>query len=261
MSEEIHEEMAEILNESPVENEQTEEATSTSPEQEEQTEAEDVETPEAKIERLEKENAKLQKGFNGMDKRIKKLTKQRYETEAEYKQRLEEANSRLKEYTGEEYQQPQQAEQTQAVPTREELKAELKYEESLAELEKDTEFISQLQELTNTGNNPFVNNPTIGNVARQMGMPANIAKAVIADETICDALNDAENPFLIAQLLGKAQAKHELMSVQEEAPKKKPRNAKKPPAKPSGASGNRVDVKSMTPEQYAQHRRKQKYGV
>ena len=98
MSEEIHDEMAEILTEET----QTTETAESSPAQAEQPEQSEEETLEERLERIEKENEALARGRESMKKRIDKITAQKYDVEGKYKQELEAYQQRLKEYTGEE---------------------------------------------------------------------------------------------------------------------------------------------------------------
>jgi len=253
MSEEIHDEVIET--EAPVE---TEAESSPAPEVETLTEPE--ETLEEKVVRLTEEKEKLSKGINKQKQRIDKITRKKYEEAESYQKQLAESQSRLKEYTGEEYQQPEQPAQNNG-PTRDQLKAEIKYEEEVEQLKANTEVMTLMQKRADTGSNPFVNNPHVDQVIRQVGFPLSIVETILQDDDLCDELGETEDPYKITKLLTKAQVRHELASNQEEAPPKQKRSAKKPPAKPSGASGNRVDVKSMSPEQYAAHRRKAKYGI
>jgi hypothetical protein len=256
MSEEIHDEVVET--ETPV---QTEADSSPAPvEPEVETPSEPEETPEEKVARLQEENEKLSKGISKQKQRIDKITRKKYEEAEKLQQELEESRKRLQEYTGEEYQQPTTPAQNQT-PTREQLKAEIKYDEEVEQLKSNTEVMELMQKRASTSSNPFVNNPLIDQVVRQVGFPLNIVETILKDDDLCDSLSETEDPYRITKLLTKAQVRHELASNQEEAPPKQKRIAKKPPAKPSGASGNRADVKSMSPEAYAAHRRKQKYGI
>ena len=257
MSEEIHDEMAEILTEET----QTTETAESSPAQAEQPEQSEEETLEERLERIEKENEALARGRESMKKRIDKITAQKYDVEGKYKQELEAYQQRLKEYTGEEPTPQSEPVQNQA-PTREQLKAEIRHEEEVEKLKANAEVMSLFQQRAESQSNPFVNNPLIDQVVRNVGFPLEIVETILKDDDLCDDLSGTEDPYRITKLLTKAQVRHELANAsQEDVPSKPKRNAKKPPAKPSGASGNRVDVKNMSPEQYALYRRKQKYGV
>ena len=257
MSEEIHDEMAEILTEET----QTTETAESSPAQAEQPEQSEEETLEERLERIEKENEALARGRESMKKRIDKITAQKYDVEGKYKQELEAYQQRLKEYTGEELTPQSEPVQNQA-PTREQLKAEIRHEEEVEKLKANAEVMSLFQQRAESQSNPFVNNPLIDQVVRNVGFPLEIVETILKDDDLCDDLSGTENPYRITKLLTEAQVRHELANAsQEDVPSKPKRNAKKPPAKPSGASGNRVDVKNMSPEQYALYRRKQKYGV
>ena len=257
MSEEIHDEMAEILTEET----QTTETAESSPAQAEQPEQSEEETLEERLERIEKENEALARGRESMKKRIDKITAQKYDVEGKYKQELEAYQQRLKEYTGEELTPQSEPVQNQA-PTREQLKAEIRHEEEVEKLKANAEVMSLFQQRAESQSNPFVNNPLIDQVVRNVGFPLEIVETILKDDDLCDDLSGTEDPYRITKLLTKAQVRHELANAsQEDVPSKPKRNAKKPPAKPSGASGNRVDVKNMSPEQYALYRRKQKYGV
>ena len=257
MSEEIHDEMAEILTEET----QTTETAESSPAQAEQPEQSEEETLEERLERIEKENEALARGRESMKKRIDKITAQKYDVEGKYKQELEAYQQRLKEYTGEELTPQSEPVQNQA-PTREQLKAEIRHEEEVEKLKANAEVMSLFQQRAESQSNPFVNNPLIDQVVRNVGFPLEIVETILKDDDLCDDLSGTEDPYRITKLLTEAQVRHELANAsQEDVPSKPKRNAKKPPAKPSGASGNRVDVKNMSPEQYALYRRKQKYGV
>ena len=257
MSEEIHDEMAEILTEET----QTTETAESSPAQAEQPEQSEEETLEERLERIEKENEALARGRESMKKRIDKITAQKYDVEGKYKQELEAYQQRLKEYTGEELTPQSEPVQNQA-PTREQLKAEIRHEEEVEKLKANAEVMSLFQQRAESQSNPFVNNPLIDQVVRNVGFPLEIVETILKDDDLCDDLSGTEDPYRITKLLTKAQAKHELANAsQEDVPSKPKRNAKKPPAKPSGASGNRADVKSMSTEEYALRRRKRLYGV
>lgn len=257
MSEEIHDEMAEILTEET----QTTETAESSPAQAEQPEQSEEETLEERLERIEKENEALARGRESMKKRIDKITAQKYDVEGKYKQELEAYQQRLKEYTGEELTPQSEPVQNQA-PTREQLKAEIRHEEEVEKLKANAEVMSLFQQRAESQSNPFVNNPLIDQVVRNVGFPLEIVETILKDDDLCDDLSGTEDPYRITKLLTKAQVRHELANAsQEDVPSKPKRNAKKPPAKPSGASGNRADVKSMSPEEYALRRRKRLYGV
>ena len=257
MSEEIHDEMAEILTEET----QTTETAESSPAQAEQPEQSEEETLEERLERIEKENEALARGRESMKKRIDKITAQKYDVEGKYKQELEAYQQRLKEYTGEELTPQSEPVQNQA-PTREQLKAEIRHEEEVEKLKANAEVMSLFQQRAESQSNPFVNNPLIDQVVRNVGFPLEIVETILKDDDLCDDLSGTENPYRITKLLTEAQVRHELANAsQEDVPSKPKRNAKKPPAKPSGASGNRADVKNMSTEQYALRRRKRLYGV
>ena len=257
MSEEIHDEMAEILTEET----QTTETAESSPAQSEQPEQSEEETLEERLERIEKENEALARGRESMKKRIDKITAQKYDVEGKYKQELEAYQQRLKEYTGEELTPQSEPVQNQA-PTREQLKAEIRHEEEVEKLKANAEVMSLFQQRAESQSNPFVNNPLIDQVVRNVGFPLEIVETILKDDDLCDDLSGTEDPYRITKLLTKAQVRHELANAsQEDVPSKPKRNAKKPPAKPSGASGNRADVKNMSTEQYALRRRKRLYGV
>ena len=257
MSEEIHDEMAEILTEET----QTTETAESSPAQAEQPEQSEEETLEERLERIEKENEALARGRESMKKRIDKITAQKYDVEGKYKQELEAYQQRLKEYTGEELTPQSEPVQNQA-PTREQLKAEIRHEEEVEKLKANAEVMSLFQQRAESQSNPFVNNPLIDQVVRNVGFPLEIVETILKDDDLCDDLSGTEDPYRITKLLTKAQVRHELANAsQEDVPSKPKRNAKKPPAKPSGASGNRVDVKNMSTEEYALRRRKRLYGV
>lgn len=257
MSEEIHDEMAEILTEET----QTTETAESSPAQAEQPEQSEEETLEERLERIEKENEALARGRESMKKRIDKITAQKYDVEGKYKQELEAYQQRLKEYTGEELTPQSEPVQNQA-PTREQLKAEIRHEEEVEKLKANAEVMSLFQQRAESQSNPFVNNPLIDQVVRNVGFPLEIVETILKDDDLCDDLSGTEDPYRITKLLTKAQVRHELANAsQEDVPSKPKRNAKKPPAKPSGASGNRADVKNMSTEEYALRRRKRLYGV
>ena len=257
MSEEIHDEMAEILTEET----QTTETAESSPAQAEQPEQYEEETLEERLERIEKENEALARGRESMKKRIDKITAQKYDVEGKYKQELEAYQQRLKEYTGEELTPQSEPVQNQA-PTREQLKAEIRHEEEVEKLKANAEVMSLFQQRAESQSNPFVNNPLIDQVVRNVGFPLEIVETILKDDDLCDDLSGTEDPYRITKLLTKAQVRHELANAsQEDVPSKPKRNAKKPPAKPSGASGNRADVKNMSTEEYALRRRKRLYGV
>lgn len=257
MSEEIHDEMAEILTEET----QTTETAESSPAQAEQPEQSEEETLEERLERIEKENEALARGRESMKKRIDKITAQKYDVEGKYKQELEVYQQRLKEYTGEELTPQSEPVQNQA-PTREQLKAEIRHEEEVEKLKANAEVMSLFQQRAESQSNPFVNNPLIDQVVRNVGFPLEIVETILKDDDLCDDLSGTEDPYRITKLLTKAQVRHELANAsQEDVPSKPKRNAKKPPAKPSGASGNRADVKNMSTEEYALRRRKRLYGV
>lgn len=258
MSEEIHEEMAEILNE---ETQTTETAESSPASEEAPKEEAQEETLEERLERIEKENESLNRGRESMKKRIDKITAQKYDVEGKYKQELETYQQRLKEYTGEELTPQNEPVQNQA-PTREQLKAEIRHEEEVEKLKANTEVMGLFQQRAESQSNPFVNNPLIDQVVRNVGFPLDIVETILKDDDLCDDLSGTEDPYRITKLLTKAQVRHELANAsQEDVPSKPKRVAKKPPAKPSGASGNRADVKNMSTEQYALQRRKRLYGV
>ena len=257
MSEEIHDEMAEILTEET----QTTETAESSPAQAEQPEQSEEETLEERLERIEKENEALARGRESMKKRIDKITAQKYDVEGKYKQELATYQQRLKEYTGEELTPQSEPVQNQA-PTREQLKAEIRHEEEVEKLKANAEVMSLFQQRAESQSNPFVNNPLIDQVVRNVGFPLEIVETILKDDDLCDDLSGTEDPYRITKLLTKAQVRHELANAsQEDVPSKPKRNAKKPPAKPSGASGNRADVKNMSTEEYALRRRKRLYGV
>jgi hypothetical protein len=258
MSEEIHEEMAEILTE---ETQTTETAESSPASEEAPKEEAQEETLEERLERIEKENESLNRGRESMKKRIDKITAQKYDVEGKYKQELETYQQRLKEYTGEELTPQNEPVQNQS-PTREQLKAEIRHEEEVEKLKANTEVMGLFQQRAEAQSNPFVNNPMIDQVVRNVGFPLDIVETILKDDDLCDDLSGTEDPYRITKLLTKAQVRHELANAsKEDVPSKPKRIAKKPPAKPSGASGNRADVKNMSVEEYALRRRKRKFGI
>jgi len=267
MSEEIHEEMAEILTEE-TQTTETAESSPASEEAQEQTQAEPEETTEEKLARLERENEKLNKGIFKQKKRIDTITAQKYDVEGKYKQELETYQQRLKEYTGEE-----NLSESQDSPSVDSIKQQVrremmqeeqakKHQEVVNEMAKDESFMSKFNQRAEYGDNPFVNNPKVDNVLKHVGVSKGIVETILDDDSLCDELGSTEDDYKIMLLIGRAQAKHELANAsKEDVPSKLKRIAKKPPAKPSGASGNRADVKNMSVEEYALRRRKRKFGI
>ena len=267
MSEEIHEEMAEILTEE-TQTTETAESSPASEETQEETQTELEETTEEKVARLERENAKLNKGIFKQKKRIDTITAQKYDVEGKYKQDVEAYEQRLKEYVGEEGL-SQSQDSTSVDSIKQQVRREMiqeeqakKHQEVVNEMAKDENLMSKFKERAEYGENPFVNNPKVDNVLKHVGVSKGIVETILNDDSLCDELGSTEDDYKIMLLIGRAQAKHELANAsQEDVPSKPKRNAKKPPAKPSGASGNRADVKNMSTEQYALQRRKRLYGV
>ena len=196
MSEEIHEEMAEILTE---ETPTTETADSSPASEETPKEEAQEETLEERLERIEKENESLTRGRESMKKRIDKITAQKYDVEGKYKQELETYQQRLKEYTGEE-----NLSESQDSPSVDSIKQQVrremiqeeqakKHQEVVNEMAKDGNLMSKFNQRAEYGDNPFVNNPKVDNVLKHVGVSKGLVETILDDDSLCEEPGSTED--------------------------------------------------------------------
>ena len=219
-----------------------------------QVEAEVETEPEETIESLKAKVAELEEqkeiAFKKAAKESRRVQKKHAEAMAA-KEQLEHLRNEMAQYTGQQYEQPTQKQETQT-PSVEEIQQQAVFVAKLNELgQSNPEIVQQVHALQTAGINPTNENPAFAKMLQRMPNAVELIPDLVADRKVCAALSFADDEQQTMQIFYQFLAGRDLKKQQTKPPVK-PVSA--PPAKPKGNAGTPVNPKDMTPEQYHKYR-------
>jgi hypothetical protein len=220
-----------------------------------QTEAEGVEKPEAEkapnYEELYKaeqaKTEKLSKGIEKMEGRIGKITKRSKESEAQFQDRINQAEqelqqkrSELEQYTGISEQAPQQMQQ----PTQADLMRQAEFNVEAKRIGEDPKMIELSSTLEKKGISPFT--PIVNQALMNMGGLKKKVEAILSNEDVAFDLSQARSPEQVSYLIGEAVAQLKTNASSEAKTKSKVIN--EPKKVPKQTTGNEASNPTEAPK-------------
>jgi hypothetical protein len=181
------------------------------------------------------ETEKLTKGIEKMEKRIGKITKRSKESEAQFQDRINQAEtelqskrSELEQYTGITEPAPQQTRQ----PTEADLMRQAEFNIEARRLAEDPKLNELSNALSVKGIAPFT--PMVNETLRNMGGLKKKVEAILSNEDVAFDLSQARTPEQVSYLIGEAVAQHKQTASSEATKKKVVNEPKKVPKQTTG---------------------------